>query len=92
MNKKQTGVIVAAAVAGLFLAGRAFTADEKKDAGEMRKPVEMIHCEGVNSCMGKGECRGDKHGCAGKNDCAGKGWVKLSKADCDAAKSKMKKS
>ena len=36
-----------------------------------------VHCDGVNSCKGQ-------------NSCKGKGWMFMSKAECDAAKAKMK--
>lgn len=36
-----------------------------------------VHCDGVNACKGQ-------------NSCKGKGWMFMSKAECDAAKAKMK--
>ncbi len=69
MNKRLTGSIIAAAVAGLFLTGTAGAAEEKKDAG--------VKCSGINACSGKGACASADHGCAGKNSCKGKGWVKV---------------
>jgi hypothetical protein len=77
MNKK---IAVTAALAGLMLAGcatsKATTADKTSTVtGE---------CHGINSCKGTGDCGGVGTSCAGTNSCKGKGWVKMSKADCDA--------
>jgi len=76
MNK--TSAVLAAAVAGLFLAGKAM-------AGDGHAPAEgKVKCEGVNECKGKGACGGAGHSCAGQNECKGKGWIELSAADCKA--------
>ena len=90
MTKKTTGAVVAAAVAGLFLAGKAMAQDAAKAAGA-KTEAKKIHCEGVNECKGKGACKGAENSCAGKNGCKGKAWMEMTQADCDAAKAKMKK-
>lgn len=92
MRHQHKGVVIATAVAGLFLAGEAFSheAHEKKGQ-EGAKPAAAVHCDGVNSCKGKSECSGADNACAGKNGCGGKGWVKMTKDECDAAKAKQQK-
>jgi hypothetical protein len=77
-TKRLTGAAIAAAAAGLFAMGHAapVLAD---DAGK-------IQCEGVNSCKGKGDCKGTKNSCEGKNSCKGQGFKEMSKADCEKAK------
>lgn len=76
MNKKLTGTILAAAVAGFFASGQAIAdhQEQKQEAGE------KVCCS--NSCKGKSACAGADHSCAGKNACAGKGWVKSSAEQC----------
>lgn len=45
----------------------------------------QVRCYGVNECSGQTACDvAGKWDCAGNNDCKGKGWLKISKADCDA--------
>jgi hypothetical protein len=77
-TRKLTGAAIAAAAAGLFAMGHAapVLADE---AGKMQ-------CEGVNSCKGKGDCKGAKNSCKGENSCKGQGFKEMSKADCEKAK------
>jgi hypothetical protein len=73
---------MAAAAALLFttVATTANAADEAK-----------VKCEGVNSCKGTSACSTATNACQGQNKCKGEGYLLLSKADCDAAKAKMKK-
>jgi hypothetical protein len=47
-----------------------------------------VKCEGANACKGQGACGGSKNSCSGKNACKGQGFTMLTKAECDAAKSK----
>ncbi len=77
---KKTAILTAA-LTGLMMAG---CASGTKAASDSSSAVAQGECHGVNSCKGTGECGGAGHSCAGKNSCKGKGWVKLSKADCDA--------
>ena len=69
--KSSKGVLIATAVAGLFLANAtmAMAAEEKKAEG-------TVKCAGGNACKGHGACAGAGHDCAGKNECKGKGMVK----------------
>jgi len=70
------GILIASAAATLVLGGTVLARADQKTGGD------MVHCAGVNSCKGQGECAGAGHGCAGKNGCKGQGWVELSKAEC----------
>ena len=81
MNKQIKGAVIAAAVAGLFLAGHAVAAEDA-GGGEAAK----VKCIGGNACKGKGACQSADHSCAGENSCKGKGWIMTkSEADCKAA-------
>jgi hypothetical protein len=80
VNKPLRGALVATAVAGLFVAGKALAAEGGEKAAGAK-----VKCEGVNECKGHGACGGAGHDCAGKNECKGKGWVEMSsEADCKA--------
>ena len=70
------GILIASAAATLVLGGAVLARADQKTGGD------MVHCAGVNSCKGQGECAGAGHSCAGMNSCKGQGWVELSKEDC----------
>jgi hypothetical protein len=74
MKSPLKGALIAAAVAGLFLAGSAVAADEGKGEGK------TVKCSGGNACKGHGACAGAGHDCAGKNACKGQGWEKAASA------------
>lgn len=74
MKNSMKGALIAAAVAGMFLANRAMAADEGKTE------AKTVKCEGSNACKGHGACSGAGHDCAGKNACKGHGWEKTSSA------------
>jgi hypothetical protein len=81
-TQKATCAAMAAAAALLFttVATTANAAEEAK-----------VKCEGVNSCKGTSACSTATNACQGQNKCKGEGYLLLSKAECDAAKAKMKK-
>lgn len=43
---------------------------------------DTVHCAGVNSCKGQGECKTASNDCAGLNSCKGQGWMSLTKSEC----------
>ena len=75
--KKTNAILMTAAVAGLLLGAGSPTTVNAEDAAKGE-------CWGVNGCKGQGDCAGKGHSCAGENSCKGKGWVKMTKADCEA--------
>ena len=80
-SSKISGAAIATAAALLFssMPSTASAADEAK-----------VKCEGVNSCKGQTACATAQNSCQGQNSCKGQGYLMLSKADCDAAKAKLK--
>jgi len=81
--KKLTGIALATAAAGLFVTATIPAASAAEEA--------RIHCDGVNACKGESACQSANNACKGQNSCKGKGWLYLTKAECDAAKAKLKK-
>jgi len=81
-SKSISGMAMATAAALLFSAAP-LTAVNAADAAKVK-------CEGANACKGQSACHTATSGCQGQNSCKGKGYLLLSKADCDAAKAKMK--
>jgi len=79
-----SGAALAAAAAGLFLAGTVgVTAAEKTEA--------KVQCAGINACKGKSECSSAKNGCSGKNACKGRGWMSMTEKQCLEKGGKMEK-
>ncbi len=73
--KKISGVALAAAAATMFAVAPMNVAAGGHKAGK---------CVGANSCKGQSACATATTSCAGQNSCAGHGWVKATKAECDA--------
>ncbi len=80
--KKLTGIALAVAAAGMFVTAGVGSAVEAKDG--------KIHCEGVNACKGKSDCKSAGNACKGQNACKGNGFVSMSEKDCKAAQTKAK--
>ena len=64
----RSGAAIAAAAATLLIAGAALSA-----------PTQIAqegigHCNGANSCKGKGACKTASNACKGQNACKGKGF------------------
>jgi hypothetical protein len=68
------GALIAAMAAGIFSAGAPALANAADTA--------KVHCEGVNSCKGKGSCHSAANACGGRNACKGKGWVEMTEKEC----------
>lgn len=77
-----TGAAIAVAAAGLFAMGLA--------APALADEAGKIHCEGVNSCKGKGDCKSAKNSCEGKNSCKGQGFLEMTPEECEKAKQALK--
>jgi hypothetical protein len=78
--KTTKGVLIASAVASLFVMNAASAQD--KAAKDGKDTAGAVKCAGVNECKGKGACAGASNSCAGENGCKGKGWTKMSADDC----------
>ena len=81
-TSKATRAAIATAAALLF-SNLAIAPANAEDA--------KVKCEGVNACKGKSACSTASNSCQGQNKCKGEGYLLLSKAECDAAKAKLKK-
>ncbi len=75
--KSTKGVLIASAVASLFIMNAANAQEKSKDT------AKAVKCAGVNECKGKAACAGAKNSCAGENGCKGQGWIKVgSEKEC----------
>lgn len=100
MNAKKV-LLVTAALSGLSIGlVYADSSDKGKVHGpetesspsteNMKGKVIDGECHGINSCKGKGSCRGTANECAGKNTCKAKGWLKMAKDECEKEKGEFK--
>jgi uncharacterized membrane protein len=84
MKNTLKGAVIASAVASLFASG-AFAGDAPAPAA-----AKGVKCSGINSCTGKGSCKGASNSCAGKNSCKGTGWnMAPTEKDCTAKGGKV---
>lgn len=70
------GATIAAMAAGLFMAAVPMAASAKSTA--------KVHCEGVNSCKGKGACMSTQNSCKGQKSYKGKGFIDMTAKKCRA--------
>jgi uncharacterized membrane protein len=73
--KKTTGFALAAAAAALLATA---------PMGAVQADGHEGKCMGVNGCKGQSDCATSAGACKGQNTCKGHGFLKMSKADCDA--------
>jgi hypothetical protein len=83
MSSKVLSSVALAAAAAVMFSTMAISTASAADEGKVK-------CEGVNSCKGQSACKSANNACKGQNSCKGKGFLEMSKADCQAAKDKMK--
>ena len=84
MNGKKLSSLALATAAAVMFSSAPLTAANAADEAKVK-------CEGVNACKGTSACGTAANACAGKNACKGHGFVMMTKAECDAAKAKLKK-
>jgi hypothetical protein len=82
-GKKLSSLAMATAAAVMFSTAPLTAANAADEA--------KVKCEGVNACKGTSACATASSSCAGKNACKGHGFSMMTKAECDAAKAKLKK-
>lgn len=80
--KKISGIVLAAAAAGMFAT---------MPVAHAAKHEGKVMCEGVNACKGKGACKTAANACKGQNACKGKGAMEMTMADCTAKGGKTAK-
>lgn len=73
-NRRLVGVALAAAAAGLFVAG---TPAVNAADGSVK-----VKCYGANACKGQAECKTAMNSCKGHNSCKGQGFVMMDEKAC----------
>jgi len=77
-------MITAKKVSGFALAATAATMFAIAPMNASAGAHSAAKCVGGNSCKGTSACATATTACAGQNSCKGQGWVKATKADCEA--------
>lgn len=83
MIVQSKGVQLAAAAAALAFSAAAFSA--APPAGSSGKAVaasDKVHCYGVHSCKGNGDCKTTENSCKGQNACKGHSFKGMPAAEC----------
>lgn len=86
---KLSGITLASVAATLLLAGCGGDKAATTDNATAAKKVAEVKCSGINSCKGTSACATATTACQGQNSCKGQGWVKATKADCEAKGGKI---
>jgi len=74
-SKNTSGLLLATAVAALFMNGAVMAAESSAEEAK-------VHCAGINACKGQSECKTATSACAGKNSCKGKGIISTTEKEC----------
>lgn len=83
MSTIKTGASIASAAAMLALSAMAHAAPAPEgSSGAAVAGGDTVHCYGVNSCKGSGDCKTTQHDCKGMNTCKGHGFKALAANMC----------
>ena len=83
MSTFKTGTTLAATAAAFAFAAMAGAATPPAGSSGMALgQADTVHCYGVNSCKGSGDCKTTAHECKGMNECKGHGFKALSAGTC----------
>ena len=88
MTTIRTGVSIASAAAlfAISAMANAATTPPQGSNGLALGAADMVHCYGVNSCKGTGDCSTADHSCRGMNECKGHGFKAMAASACLSAK------
>lgn len=78
---KAAGLASAAAMFALAAFANAATPPAGSSGGAL-SAKDTVHCYGLNSCKGTGDCATTSHECKGMNECKGHGFKAMTAADC----------
>ena len=87
MSTIRNGVSIATAAALFAISAMASAAPAPQgSSGRALGAEDVVHCYGVNSCKGSGDCATTKHSCKGMNECKGDGFKAMAASACLAGK------
>ncbi len=74
---------IASAAAVLAIASLASAAPAPEgSSGRAVAAKDTVHCYGINSCKGSGDCKTTMHDCKGQNGCKGHGFKAMAASAC----------
>lgn len=83
MSNLKTGTTIASAAALFALSALAHAAiPPEGSSGAALGASDTVHCYGVNSCKGSGDCKTTQHDCKGMNACKGHGFKAMAAGKC----------
>jgi hypothetical protein len=79
----KSATTLASAAAAIALAAAAHAAPAPAGSSGMAVGADdTVHCYGVNSCKGSGDCKTTEHDCKGMNACKGHGFKAMKAGAC----------
>ena len=83
MTTLKTGATNASAAALFALSALAHAATPPEGStGPALGARDTVHCYGINSCKGTGDCKTTQHDCKGMNSCKGHGFKAVAAITC----------
>jgi hypothetical protein len=89
LTNTRTARSMASAVLSSALLAIAINTPAMAEGGNAPVATDVIHCAGVNTCRGKGQCKGATNACKGQNACKGRGWITMAPSTCMASGGKV---
>ena len=81
-NLKPASTLAAVAASLAFAALASAAPAPAGSSGAALGANDTVHCYGVNSCKGSGDCKTTAHECKGMNECKGHGFKALAAGAC----------
>ena len=82
LNIKTVSSFAAAAAAIALAAAASAAPAPTGSSGAAIGNADTVHCYGVNSCKGSGDCKTTEHDCKGMNACKGHGFKAMAAGQC----------
>ena len=83
MIQHKSAISLAAAAATFALSAAAFAASPPAGSSGMAVAAsDKVHCYGVHSCKGNGDCKTSENACKGQNGCKGHSFKGVTAKEC----------
>ena len=83
MSIQSKGAKIASVAAFMALSMSAMAADSPVgSSGAAVGAGDKVHCYGVHSCKGNGDCKTAENACKGQNGCKGHGFKGMAAKEC----------
>ena len=83
MIQHKSAASLAAAAAAFALSAAAFAASPPAGSSGLAVAAsDKVHCYGVHSCKGNGDCKTSENACKGQNGCKGHSFKGVTAKEC----------